>query len=174
VLVLGLQTSQGGQQNTAYTDAALKNDLEAGARIQMFPTSAEIRRMMPDGVKTGSTLQNCRGYLNADGGWAAAFDAMNTLLQNVKHLGGNVITGAKMTRLQFDKGDENKVSGVVLEDGTSLSADIVILAAGAWSTSIPGLPRSVNTKLAECLTANGWVLFPVFQTTAFDPIEARR
>lgn len=82
--------------------------------------------------------------------------------------------GAKMTGLQFDRADENKVCGVVLEDGTSLSADIVILAAGAWSTSIPGLPRSVKVKLAECLTANGWALFPVFQTTAFDPIEARR
>jgi sarcosine oxidase / L-pipecolate oxidase len=143
------------QQNTAYTDTALENDLEAGVRVQMFPSSAEIRQMMPDGVKTGPAFQNCRGYLNADGGWAAAFDAMNTLLQNVKNLGGNVMTGTKMTGLQFDKDEENKVCGVVLEDGTSLSADIVILAAGAWSTSIPGLPRSVNAKLAECLTANG-------------------
>jgi sarcosine oxidase / L-pipecolate oxidase len=155
VLVLGLQTSEESQQNTAYTDAGLKNDIEAGARIQILPSSAEIRRVIPDGVKTGPIFENCRGYLNEDGGWAAAFNAMNTLLQNVKILGGNVMTGAKMTGLQFDKVDENKVCGIVLEDGTSLSADIVILAAGAWSTSITGLPRSVNAKLAECLTANG-------------------
>jgi glycine oxidase len=31
-------------------------------------------------------------------------------------------------------------SGVVLEDGTTAAADIVVLAAGAWSRSIGGLP----------------------------------
>ena len=30
--------------------------------------------------------------------------------------------------------------GVVLEDGTSVTADIVVLAAGAWSRTIGGLP----------------------------------
>ena len=33
-----------------------------------------------------------------------------------------------------------RARGVVLEDGTSVSADIVVLAAGAWSRSIGGLP----------------------------------
>ena len=30
--------------------------------------------------------------------------------------------------------------GVVLEDGTRVAADIVVLAAGAWSRGIGGLP----------------------------------
>jgi glycine oxidase len=33
-----------------------------------------------------------------------------------------------------------RATGVVLEDGTSFSADAVVLAAGAWSRSIAGLP----------------------------------
>ena len=33
-----------------------------------------------------------------------------------------------------------RAKGVVLEDGTSIAADIVVLAAGAWSRGIAGLP----------------------------------
>jgi len=33
-----------------------------------------------------------------------------------------------------------QAKGVVLEDGTSVAADIVVLAAGAWSRAIGGLP----------------------------------
>ncbi len=33
-----------------------------------------------------------------------------------------------------------RANGVVLEDGTSVAADVVVLAAGAWSRSIAGLP----------------------------------
>ncbi len=33
-----------------------------------------------------------------------------------------------------------RATGVVLEDGTSIAADVVVLAAGAWSRSIAGLP----------------------------------
>lgn len=100
-------------------------------------------------------FQNSGGYLNADGGWAAAFNAMDTLRQNVERLGGTVITGAGLDRLWYDKSDGIRVTGVVLEGGELLGADIVVLATGAWSTSIPGLPESVSSKLAGCLTANG-------------------
>ena len=33
-----------------------------------------------------------------------------------------------------------RATGVVFEDGTAIAADVVVLAAGAWSRSIAGLP----------------------------------
>jgi glycine oxidase len=38
------------------------------------------------------------------------------------------------------------VHGVDLEDGRVLAADAVLVAAGAWSAAIGGLPRSVNVR----------------------------
>ncbi|MGK7312139.1 MAG: glycine oxidase ThiO [Candidatus Longimicrobiales bacterium M2_2A_002] len=54
-----------------------------------------------------------------------------------------VITGVRVDRVSTDGGT---ATGVVLDDGRSLSADRVVLAAGAWSDRIGGLPRPVPVR----------------------------
>ncbi|KIM31480.1 hypothetical protein M408DRAFT_64585 [Serendipita vermifera MAFF 305830] len=147
VLVLGLQSSKDSLKSSLYTDAGLKNDLDTGARVRLLPSLPEIRSVFSEGVTLGPKFEDCGAYLNADGGWAVASNAMKALLQNVKDRGGNIIAGAKLANLLVNNDSESRVTGVMLKDGSTISADIVVLAAGAWSTSIPGLPEEKATYL---------------------------
>lgn len=54
-----------------------------------------------------------------------------------------VIAGARVDRILTRGG---AVAGVALEDGRSLSADRVVLAAGAWSDRVGGLPGPVPVR----------------------------
>src|SRR5205807_629873 len=40
-----------------------------------------------------------------------------------------------------------RVGGIVLADGSKISADVVVLAAGAWSRSIGGLPPELRPPI---------------------------
>jgi glycine oxidase len=51
--------------------------------------------------------------------------------------GGELIAHAEVVSLVVEDG---AVGGVALDDGTFLFADNVVIAAGVWSASIPGLP----------------------------------
>ena len=50
-------------------------------------------------------------------------------------------TGAHVRRVKIE---QEKACGVILEDGTTLLADKVILAAGSWSTLIEGVPLQAD------------------------------
>ncbi|MFW6331333.1 MAG: glycine oxidase ThiO [Gemmatimonadota bacterium] len=54
-----------------------------------------------------------------------------------------VLEGQRVVALLENNGH---VTGVRLEDGRTLSADAVILAAGAWSGTIQGLPRTLPLR----------------------------
>ncbi len=54
-----------------------------------------------------------------------------------------LITGRQVVEIMRSAG---RVSGVRLADGRSLDADVVVVAAGAWSDGIKGLPRSLPVK----------------------------
>ena len=60
-----------------------------------------------------------------------------TLLDALEAAGVTVIRRA-VSRLDHD----GAVSGVTLDDGTHLAAQVVVLAAGSWSAGIGGLPSS--------------------------------
>lgn len=54
-----------------------------------------------------------------------------------------VITAVRVERVVSEAGT---VTGVALEDGRTLSADRVVLAAGAWSDRVDGLPHGVPVR----------------------------
>lgn len=54
-----------------------------------------------------------------------------------------VLTGLRVDALEIDGG---RVHGVRLADGRTLSADAVVLAAGAWSGRVEGLPRQLRVR----------------------------
>jgi glycine oxidase len=53
------------------------------------------------------------------------------------------ITGQRVVAALSESG---RVRGVRLRDGRTLSADVVVLAAGAWSGEVGGLPRDVPVR----------------------------
>ncbi|NIP82982.1 MAG: glycine oxidase ThiO [Gemmatimonadetes bacterium] len=54
-----------------------------------------------------------------------------------------VVTGRRVAALVSRGG---RVTGVRLEDGRSLAADAVVVAAGAWSGELEGLPRTIPVR----------------------------
>ncbi|KAF3130156.1 hypothetical protein TWF703_008322 [Orbilia oligospora] len=115
--------------------------LEVGESVKYLDGKDDIRAAMKTGGVTGS-----RGYINPFSGWADAQAAMVWVREqcekreNIKFLEGEVeMLWVKKNSETDDEGvkvGEKKVEGVVMKNGNMLSADITVLAAGAWS---PGL-----------------------------------
>ncbi|HEY8485219.1 MAG TPA: glycine oxidase ThiO [Longimicrobiales bacterium] len=57
--------------------------------------------------------------------------------------GVRVVAGKRAARIEVRSG---AVEAVVLEDGRTLTADCVVVAAGAWSGTIAGLPRPLPVR----------------------------
>ncbi|KAI0396547.1 DAO-domain-containing protein [Xylariaceae sp. FL0594] len=93
------------------------------------------------------------GYLNQAAGWADAEKSMDWLYKKVVETGRvdfiNGTVEALNTEVETqsqeegeagnNKAQDHRVTGARLSDGRSLSADLVIMAAGAWSPSLVDL-----------------------------------
>ena len=143
----------GGPAGTPYSKAAQENDLAAGCRVTLLPTVEDIKSVFPADIKLGAIAEardqgltarnSC--YLNQDGGWVGATTAMNALLRRVRAYesrGVNILPGRRITGLELDP--EGRAIGVkvVVDQGTNeevIVADVIVLATGAWSSSLfPG------------------------------------
>lgn len=70
--------------------------------------------------------------------------ALVVALRESAHLGGvEIRTGTEVRTIQIE-GD--RAAGVVLADGTGISAGAVLVAAGAWSGELKGMPRPVPVR----------------------------
>ena len=67
-------------------------------------------------------------------------DALGT---GVRAAGGDVVTGVAVERIESAA---SRVKGVRLTEGTVLHSDLVVVAAGAWSDQVGGLPRSLPVR----------------------------
>ncbi|KAK6521357.1 hypothetical protein TWF506_001578 [Arthrobotrys conoides] len=115
--------------------------LGVGESVKYLDGKDAIRDAMKTGGVTGS-----KGYINPFSGWADAQAAMIWVRgqcekrENIKFLEGEVemLWVKKNSETDGEEGKVwgKKVEGVVMKNGNMLSADITVLAAGAWS---PGL-----------------------------------
>ncbi|MCJ1467955.1 hypothetical protein MMC07_006581 [Pseudocyphellaria aurata] len=121
-----------------YVQASLANvrALEStSSDIEILSSSVDIQRVMqPAGGSYGSN-----GYVNSASGWADASGAMEALREHVHELGlahrgfrwvkGTVaaLTYSSLSKLA------SRVTGARLASGVQLTADLTVLAAGAWS-----------------------------------------
>lgn len=76
------------------------------------------------------------GYLNAFSGWADAGKSIKWLYERVKASQRVKFVDARVTHLETE-GD--RVVGAKLSDGAVLQADVVLVAAGAWSGELVDL-----------------------------------
>lgn len=106
---------------------------EYPSHIEVLSSKSDIQRVMAPTNGSGS-----EGFINRASGWADASGAMWSLRVHVHNLGvahGNFhwISG-HVSGLTFSSPPRTpSVTGAQLASGKSLSADITILAAGAWS-----------------------------------------
>lgn len=124
VLVLGTGES-------SYCDSAYDNDVTMGARITNFSDADGLRSAFPPSIKT-SFSETSSGYLNSDGGWANATKGTSLMISKVLALGGRILRGKTAKRLLQGNG---RTSGVEFNDGTTIRADLVIVATGSWTAS---------------------------------------
>ncbi|PVF97512.1 nucleotide-binding domain-containing protein [Serendipita vermifera] len=134
-------------------------------------------------VPLGSLFDSERmtAYLNKDGGWAAASKAMHALLENVQRMGAQVVPGAIMVGFSSCRRDggggegsgdvgnsgigvengDRVIDGVIVQDGRRFTADIIVLAMGAWTPSaVAAIPR-LSGLLQDKLTATGQTIATV-------------
>jgi glycine/D-amino acid oxidase-like deaminating enzyme len=70
------------------------------------------------------------GVLELEAGYAESGRVVATLIRRAKSLGIELREGVRFSRL--DEGDD-RVSGIVLDDGQRIAADSVVMAVGAWT-----------------------------------------
>lgn len=75
-----------------------------------------------------------KGYFNPEAGWCDAERATASFAKVAFELGVQRITG-DIQELLLDQ-ENSRIKGVRLADGRTVTADKVVLAAGAWSSSI--------------------------------------
>jgi sarcosine oxidase/L-pipecolate oxidase len=112
--------------------------------IQSLSSYDELVAVTGTGGASGLT-----GYINRSSGWADAESSMRWLRKRVMAYRRVGFLSVGVEKLVFDN-DEGVVAGVELCDGNYLSADLIIVAAGAWSGSLIDLTGRV--------TATGQVL----------------
>lgn len=115
-------------------------------------TSEEIKAIFPKELATGA-FDGRVGYMNTIGGWAESGRAIEVGLKRVVELGGKIVAGAEVMSLQKEG---KKVTGVVLKDGSTVIADLVVVAAGAWSPALLQSP-SIGARLPP-VVATGQVV----------------
>jgi glycine/D-amino acid oxidase-like deaminating enzyme len=70
------------------------------------------------------------GVLELEAGYAESGRAVATLIGHAKSLGVELLEGARFS--QFHE-DNDRISGIVFDDGERIAADIVVMAVGAWT-----------------------------------------
>lgn len=130
--------ADGVKTGLGYVHEAYVNALDlAKAEGQPAGTVVELdgREAIKRASQTGAPFGDW-GYLNKRSGWANAEKCMRWLYDRVVRTGRVQLVGAVVERLEVDG---QKVTGVRLQDGTSLRAELVVVAAGAWSPSLVDL-----------------------------------
>lgn len=117
--------------DSKYAKAAQLNDEAAGELVAPTEGTEAIRASFPD-VQFGS-FGGHFGYLSTSNGWADAEGGMKALLRKVIDLGGSVKGGQTAASLLFK--EDGVVRGVKTLVGDEITADVVIVATGAWTPS---------------------------------------
>lgn len=96
-----------------------------GHRVQLLD-AAEIRSRYP----AWNTEMFPYGYFNPVGGFAHSGEVLAALVQRARDLGVQIRTGQGVFRPWLNSG---RTTGVVSDRGEFVHADIVVVAAGAWT-----------------------------------------
>jgi len=115
----------------ANVQALAASDPKLSEHIRELPDAAAIREAVGTGGTSGSW-----GYLNKLSGWTDAGKTMKWLYDQVQETTRVIFTAGTVTSLEHT-GDT--VTGARLSDGSVLTADLVIVAAGSWTESLVDL-----------------------------------
>jgi sarcosine oxidase/L-pipecolate oxidase len=135
-----------------YCDESLSNCIAMDLKPTLLNTPAEVKAIFPAGLATGAFGDRV-GYANKTGGWGEAARAIEIGHKRILAKGGVIRGGAEV--VEFKKTGK-KVTGVVLKSGEVVPADLVLVAAGAWTPALLASP-AVNAHMPP-VVATGQVV----------------
>lgn len=105
--------------------------------VELLPTAADVRRVVPG---YGVAAHVSGGYVNWDSAWSDAESAVRHAKHLLDQTGRVTFLSGQAERLIIDHNqDQDQVTGVELSDGHRISADLVVLATGAWTGKLVDL-----------------------------------
>ncbi|KAJ6071708.1 hypothetical protein N7499_009722 [Penicillium canescens] len=119
-----------------------------GDNVEFLPSQKDVLRVVP---AYGEELDVAGGYVNWGSGWSDAAASVAYAKALIDAEGKVGFRTGQVERVLYEDvgGKKSKASGVVFTDGTTLSADLVILATGAWTSKLVDLRgRAVATGQA--------------------------
>lgn len=139
-----------GSGADTFLEGALKNvteklGLKVGSEVTVFEDEQGARKVM--GTTAG--LVGTKGYVNWTSGWAHAEDGIKYMRKRIEALNRVQFRKAEVKRLIY-QGD-NEVLGVELTSGEKLTADLTVLATGAWTPKLIDL-RGIASATGQVLT----------------------
>jgi sarcosine oxidase/L-pipecolate oxidase len=125
-------TADGGGAGREYVSRSYKNvSSTPGARVADLPNASAVR----EAVGTGGSCGGC-GYVNRGSGWVDASAAIASLRGSLYARGNVTFETATVACLIYRY---SAVAGARLACGREVTADLTVVAAGAWSPSLADL-----------------------------------
>ncbi|RJE22066.1 hypothetical protein PHISCL_05613 [Aspergillus sclerotialis] len=115
--------------------------------VELLPTKSDVLRVAP---AYGKEFNVAGGYVNWGSGWSDAEASVRYAKKLLDEEGKVAFKTGEVEKLLFeDHRDQSKVTGVALTNGNTITADLVILATGAWTAKLVDLRgRAVSTGQA--------------------------
>ncbi|KAJ5132716.1 hypothetical protein N7448_006874 [Penicillium atrosanguineum] len=108
-----------------------------GDNVVFLPTKEDVLGVVPP---YGETLDVAGGYVNWGSGWSDAEATVRFAKEQLDREGKVVFRAGDVERILYDaSGAKPRATGVALADGTTITADLVVLATGAWSSRLVDL-----------------------------------
>eukprot|EP00123_Amoebidium_parasiticum_P015844 comp23173_c0_seq1/m.37527 comp23173_c0_seq1/g.37527 ORF comp23173_c0_seq1/g.37527 comp23173_c0_seq1/m.37527 type:complete len:545 (-) comp23173_c0_seq1:446-2080(-) len=114
-------------------------DVKQMIRLREETNNTTARHVVNDWAVGGDLYAD--GYLNPNGGWGASGLAVEHLAKVAREWGIKIYEEEAGGFAEFIERD-GAVTGIITTDGTHHTADLVVVAAGAWTPYILGPPFS--------------------------------
>ncbi|EEP82478.1 conserved hypothetical protein [Uncinocarpus reesii 1704] len=134
--------SSGDAEGSQYVKRSYENVKaldKSGKKVESLPTKRDVENVIP-GYGMGETVAG--GYVNWGSGWGDAEASVRfakQLLDQTNRVDFRTGTVKRLLLTPEQPAAKRKVTGVELADSTTITADLVILATGAWTGRIVDL-----------------------------------
>lgn len=130
---LALVYSEENSTAERYTRDSYQNvrRIEGDHRVQYLPSKAAVEEVVP---RYAAGLNVAGGYINRGSGWGNAEAGVRFARAQLEKKSNVTVQSGEVAKLLV--ADDNLVIGVALTDDRTVTADLTILATGAWTPQL--------------------------------------